>query len=106
MKRAILKSPSPLAGEAARQGRWGGSVYSPATGTAGETGPRNGFETFAACVAANVALPPVEYTHDGGPLAIWLADTNYPDNIGGEGGHNPEWRLVFLDACPPDAATF
>jgi hypothetical protein len=72
-------------------------------GTAGETGPRNGFATFAECVAANRAVAPVEYTHGGGPLAIWLADTNYPDNVGGEGGRNPEWRLIFLDACPPDA---
>ncbi len=70
------------------------------TGT-GETGDKNGFELFEDCVTANLAVAPLTYEHTGGPLGIFLADTNYPDNVPGEGERNPEWRLVRDGACAP-----
>jgi hypothetical protein len=73
--------------------------YLPGTATS-SVGDQNGYEIFTDCVAANQALPADTYVHSGGPLGIWLADTNYPDNIPGENGRNPAWRLTLLEACP------
>ena len=67
-------------------------------GIVGYTDPP-AFNDFAACVAANRLLPPIEYDHTGGRLGIWLADTNYPDNVAGEGDVNPEWRLSRIGPC-------
>ncbi|MCB9564429.1 MAG: hypothetical protein H6709_13360 [Kofleriaceae bacterium] len=69
-------------------------------GTAGPTGDQNGFEDFAACVAANRQLAPLRYQHPGGPLGIFEADIYYPDNVSGQDGRNPRWRLVFDGPCP------
>ncbi len=66
-------------------------------GTVGIFPADGAFEIFDDCVAANLALPPLVYTHAGGRLGIWLSDTNYPDNVVGEDGRNPTWRLTGLD---------
>jgi hypothetical protein len=71
-------------------------------GTSTGTGDQNGHEEFDDCVTANLALEPLEHEHTGGPLGIWLADTNYGDNISGEDGRNPEWSLTFLGECEQD----
>jgi hypothetical protein len=41
-------------------------------------------------------LPPIEFDFEGGPLGIWLADSNYGDNLSGVGGRNPSWKLTLL----------
>lgn len=58
---------------------------------------------FSECVASNKQLPAKEFDFPGGKLGIWLNDTPYQDNISGEGGRNPKWKLTLLvDECPPD----
>lgn len=71
-------------------------------GTAGP-GEANGFERFDDCVAANLELDPITFEHAGGPLGIFQADIHYADNVSGEDGRNPRWRLVLDAPCPPDA---
>lgn len=60
------------------------------------------YATFAECVTANQALAAVEYDHAGGALGIWLYDTIYTDNVAGENGENPTWRLhrIGTASCP------
>ncbi|MFO0597144.1 MAG: hypothetical protein U0228_17655 [Myxococcaceae bacterium] len=61
--------------------------------------PDVGYSSFAACDAANKALPPKDFYFQGGKLGIWLADDAYDDNTPGEGGKNPSWTLVRAN-CP------
>ena len=68
-------------------------------GTAGPTGDRDGFENFAECVAANLLVEPLLYTHAGGPLGLVAADIAFADNVSGEDGRNPRWRLTYLGSC-------
>jgi hypothetical protein len=69
----------------------------------GGSNPFEGFANFADCVAANKALPPKEFDFDGGKLGIWLNDSPYDDNLAGEGGRNPKWKLTLLvEECPPE----
>jgi len=59
-----------------------------------------GFQTFAACVTANKALPPIVINHaDDTPLGIHLADHPYTDNREGEGQVNPTWTITPFGAC-------
>ena len=71
-------------------------------GTTGIYVGAGGYETFAACVAANLSLSaPVTFEHSGGKLGVWLHDSNYPDNVAGEDGRNPRYRLERLGSCTP-----
>jgi hypothetical protein len=65
-------------------------------GTVGFIVGAGGFSTFGACVAENRTLPPIEFTFGGGKLGVWLADRPYHDNLSGEDGRNPVWRLIKL----------
>jgi hypothetical protein len=59
-----------------------------------------GFQSFAACVNANKALPPIVVNHeDDSPLGIHLADHPYTDNREGEGMVNPTWTITPFGAC-------
>jgi hypothetical protein len=75
----------------------------PGTGANGSP-TAGGFADFDACVAANLAEPPVDFTFDGGPLGVFLDDNPYTDNVAGEQGRNPKWRLTYLASCPPGIA--
>jgi hypothetical protein len=59
------------------------------------------FSSFAACDAANRALPSRDFDHPGGKLGLWLRDEIYGDNSPGENGKNPSWTLSRVTAeCP------
>ncbi|HMV67045.1 MAG TPA: thrombospondin type 3 repeat-containing protein [Myxococcota bacterium] len=73
--------------------------YAMAPGTIGYLLGEGAYATFDACVEANLALPPVELDLPGGPLGIWLADNPYVDNVAGEDGRSPQWRVERVDAC-------
>jgi hypothetical protein len=63
-------------------------------GTVGFLAGQGGFATFDECVTANRALPPVDLTlSGGGPLAVWLQDSPYSDNVDGPNGRDPTWSL-------------
>jgi hypothetical protein len=68
-------------------------------GTVGYSSANGAYATFDACVAANQALPPVEFDFPGGKLGVWLLDTQYTDNLAGVDGRNPKWNLSLLGAC-------
>jgi hypothetical protein len=68
-------------------------------GTYGYAASNGAYVELEDCVAANQALDPVEFDFDGGVLGIWLADTNYPDNVAGLDGRNPIWLLTRLGGC-------
>jgi hypothetical protein len=68
-------------------------------GTVGHVVGQGGFADFADCVAANAALPPVEFDFAGGPLGVWLADSPVSDNVTGEDGRNPRWSLSAIGGC-------
>jgi hypothetical protein len=51
------------------------------------------------CVAANLALEPVELEFAGGRLGVWLQDSPYSDNLAGVDGRNPSWSLTLLGDC-------
>jgi hypothetical protein len=69
-------------------------------GTIGIYEGQGGYSEFNACVAANQPLQPVEFDFEGGVLGIWLADSNYGDNLSGVDGRNPSWKLTLLgDSC-------
>lgn len=68
-------------------------------GTVGFLVSNGGFSTFDLCVAANLALPPVEFDFAGGKLGAWLQDAPYTDNVAGEGDRNPKWKLTLLGDC-------
>jgi hypothetical protein len=65
-------------------------------GTVGFMVGAGGFSTFDACVAANRARAPLEFNFGGGSLGVWLADSYYEDNLLGEDGRSPTWRLIKL----------
>jgi hypothetical protein len=52
-----------------------------------------GYATFDECVQANLTIPTVELTLSGGPLAVWLQDDPYTDNVAGPNGRSPTWSL-------------
>jgi hypothetical protein len=60
-----------------------------------------GFDSFAHCVAANAPLAPVEFDFAGGPVGLWLQDEPYGDNLPGDEGRSPTWRLVMVGPCRP-----
>jgi len=68
-------------------------------GTVGYATTNGAFAVFADCVAANQLLPPEEFDFAGGKLGVWLQDSPYSDNLAGEGGKNPTWKLEKLGAC-------
>jgi hypothetical protein len=61
-----------------------------------------GFDSFQECVDTNLSVPALEFEWTGGPLGVWLADFPYQDNVVGEGGQNPAWKLTLLTDCPPE----
>jgi hypothetical protein len=73
-------------------------------GTVGYDPSAGAFDAFDACVAANLALTPIDFSFDGGPLGIWLQDSPYSDNLAGVDGRNPKWTLTLLGGCPDAAA--
>jgi hypothetical protein len=69
-------------------------------GTVGIFQDQGGYTDFAACVAANQPLAPLDFDFAGGALGIWLADSAYSDNLAGIDGRNPSWKLTRLgDGC-------
>lgn len=68
-------------------------------GTVGWNSGNGAHTTFEACVAANAALGSAEFDFAGGKLGVWLLDSNYGDNVTGEGGRNPKWKLTLLGDC-------
>lgn len=75
-----------------------GARLAPAPGTIGFHLGEGGFSTFDACVSANLAEDaPFEFDFPGGTLGLELADQPYADNVAGEGGRNPTYRL---SSCP------
>lgn len=42
---------------------------------------------------------PVDFDFAGGKLGVWLLDSNYGDNLAGEGDRNPKWKLTLLGDC-------
>jgi hypothetical protein len=68
-------------------------------GTVGFLLSNGGFSTFDQCVAANLALAPIEFDFAGGKLGAWLQDSPYSDNMAGEGDRNPKWKLTLLGDC-------
>ena len=68
-------------------------------GTVGYAVSNGAYAEFEDCVDANLAVDPIEFDFDGGPLGVWLADSNYPDNVAGEDGRNPSWQLERLEGC-------
>jgi hypothetical protein len=68
-------------------------------GTYGIFEGSGGYADFEACVAANLPLEPVEFDFAGGQLGVWVADSNYVDNVPGTDNRNPKWRLERLGAC-------
>jgi hypothetical protein len=81
-------------------------------GTAGITLGRGAYARFDECVAASRHAPPEIIEHAGGVLGFWLDDSYYDDNVPGEAGRNPTWKLtpaaatatptVQAGARPPD----
>jgi hypothetical protein len=59
-----------------------------------------GFDTFSHCVTTNAALAPIEFDFSGGPLGLWLDDAPYGDNLPGDEGRSPTWRLSRVGPCP------
>lgn len=57
-----------------------------------------GYASYDDCVAANRALPPLDFDFAGGALGLWQNDVIPADNIAG--ATSPTWRLSRLDRCP------
>ena len=71
-----------------------GARLAPAPGTVGFLVGQGGFSTFDACVSANESEDaPLELDFAGGTLGLELADSPYADNVAGESGRNPTYRL-------------
>ena len=66
-------------------------------GTNGYASSNGAYVEFDDCVAANLALAPVEFTFAGGKLGVWLSDSPYGDNMVGVDNRNPRWRLERVD---------
>jgi hypothetical protein len=58
------------------------------------------FASFDDCVDASLAVPPIDFAFDGGPIGVWLSDYPYSDNTPGESGRNPKFSLTLLAKCP------
>ncbi len=67
------------------------------------------YDVFEDCVTASKLAAPLRISHPGGPLGVYLVDSPYEDNVAGENGRNPSWKLTALtckyggDASIPDA---
>ena len=70
-------------------------------GTFGVDKSDGAFNHFEDCVNANLLLDPVEFEFSGGMLGIWLLDSNYSNNEGGQQNRNPTWQLerFEVDDC-------
>lgn len=69
-----------------------------APGTVGFLQGQGGFATFDDCVKANLSQDtPLDLEFSGGALGAWLSDVPYTDNVSGENGRNPAYRL---SSCP------
>lgn len=68
-------------------------IVAPAPGTVGFVVNQGAFATFDACVAANQSDAPLEFDFGGGPLGLQLHDDPTTDNVAGENGRNPTYRL-------------
>jgi hypothetical protein len=68
-------------------------------GTVGFLVGAGGFASFDDCVVANSALAPVEFDFAGGMIGIWLRDSPYGDNVPGQNGRSPTWKLSTA-GCP------
>lgn len=71
----------------------------PPPGTVGYSSANGAFTSFDDCVTANLALPPLEFDFEGGKLGVWLQDSPYSDNLAGQDGRNPKWKLTLLGEC-------
>jgi hypothetical protein len=67
-------------------------------GTVGVLAGIDAFADFEACVTANRALPPLVFSHGGGPIGLFLDDDVYTDDVLGRS--TPRYTLVRLAACP------
>lgn len=75
-----------------------GAKIAPAPGTVGFLQGQGGFATFDACVSANASQDaPLVLDWDGGAIGLELYDDPYDDNVAGENGRNPTYRL---SSCP------
>jgi hypothetical protein len=68
-------------------------------GTFGYSTGTGAYANFADCVTANQALAPKEFDFAGGQLGVWLQDSPVSDNLAGEDGRNPKWKLERLGGC-------
>jgi len=69
------------------------AMIAPAPGTVGFLVNQGAFVSFDACVAANQSDAPLEFDWAGGPIGLWLDDSPYTDNVAGQSGRNPTYRL-------------
>jgi hypothetical protein len=63
-----------------------------------------GFDRFEDCVSASKRAAPRVLVHRGGKLGYWLQDALYDDNVPGEKGRNPTWRLTPVEPGPEASA--
>jgi hypothetical protein len=63
-------------------------------GTVGFIVGDGAYADFDDCVAANIVLAPIDFDFGGGVLGVWLEDDPYADNVAGENGRNPTWKLT------------
>jgi hypothetical protein len=76
----------------------GNAQLGTAPGTVGFLQGQGGFADFDACVSANLANDvPLEFDFAGGPIGLMLDDNPYTDNVAGENGRSPTYRL---SSCP------
>lgn len=65
-----------------------------APGTVGFFVNQGAFATFDECVAANQSDAPLEFDlASPAPIGLALSDSPYTDNVAGENGRNPTYRL-------------
>ena len=77
-----------------------GSRIAPVPGTTGFTNGE-GFATFDACVTANLANDgALQFDFAGGTLGLELEDDPYTDNVPGENGRSPTYRLTCTSGGP------
>jgi hypothetical protein len=69
-------------------------AVAPGTLASGFFGAALDYPEFDACVAANLALPPLELDFAGGRLGIWQNDFKPDDNMPGPDGRSPTWQLT------------
>jgi hypothetical protein len=81
-----------------------GAPLTPAPGTVGCLLGEGASASFDACVAANQATDvPLEFDFAGGTLGLWLQDAPYDDNVAGESGRSPTYRLTSACGATPQA---